>query len=88
MVEKNFFFTVLYKNPTITVGTTAFTNFIVNFDNIYTNIKNERPYTMFLWVISIVTRSISGLPVTPLPKGWIKIHLVLTSSLLTNTILY
>ena len=45
--RKYIFFTVLYKSPTIYVGTPAFTNFLLNLENLYLSTKKECPYAMY-----------------------------------------
>ena len=44
--NKKIFFTVLYRSPSYTHDTPQFNNFLLNFKNLYVNIKNENPYTM------------------------------------------
>ena len=44
--EKNIF-TVLYRNPIHKARTSQFSSFLVNFENLYSHIQNENPYTCF-----------------------------------------
>ena len=45
--HKKIFFTVLYRNPFNKAETAEFNSFLVNFETLYSNIMNEKPYTMF-----------------------------------------
>ena len=45
--RKKVLFTVLYKSPTISVGTPAFTIFLLNLENLYLSTKKECPYAMY-----------------------------------------
>ena len=47
--RKKIFFTVLYRSPAYNVGSIQFDNFLGNFKNLYENIKNENPYSMFFY---------------------------------------
>ena len=41
------FFTVLYRSPTFNYASTEFEAFLVNFKNLYSNIKAENPFVTF-----------------------------------------
>ena len=45
--RKKIFFTVLYRSPAYNLGSPQFDNFLLNFKNLYENIKKENPYTTF-----------------------------------------
>ena len=45
---KKIFFTVVYRNPAHKVGSVEFNTFLLNFQKLYTSIKNENPYAMFI----------------------------------------
>ena len=46
--RKKIFFTVLYRSPSFTHLSQEFADFVSRFRNLYTNIKNEKPYiTLF-----------------------------------------
>ena len=45
--RKKIFFTVLYRSPAYNLGSPQFENFLLNFKNLYENIKKENPYTTF-----------------------------------------
>ena len=45
--HKKKFFTVLYRNPINRVNSPEFTNFLLNFENLYKKIKDEKPYATF-----------------------------------------
>ena len=44
--NKKLFFTVLYRNPIYKTDSPEFANFVKNFEQLYMNILNEKPYTM------------------------------------------
>ena len=46
--NKKIFFTVLYRNPAYKSGSVEFNLFLLNFQNMYTSIKNEKPYAVFI----------------------------------------
>jgi len=45
--RKKIFFTVLYRSPFFKHASPEFLNFLVNFENLYSNIKKENPLAMF-----------------------------------------
>ena len=45
--RKFFFFTVLYRSPASNHNSPEFMDFLSNFNNLYTNIKNENPFAIF-----------------------------------------
>ena len=45
--RKKIFFTVLYRNPHNKANSNEFDLFLENLENLYTKIKNEKPYTTF-----------------------------------------
>ena len=45
--HKKIFFTVLYRNPKHDVSSAGFSDFLINFENLYNSIKTEKPYAMF-----------------------------------------
>ena len=47
MAEETFF-TVLYRSPSFNYASTEFEAFLVNFKNLYSKIKAENPFAMFL----------------------------------------
>ena len=46
--RKHFFFTLLYRSPSQTNNYPEFENFLQNIDTLYTKIKGENPYSIFL----------------------------------------
>ena len=45
--RKIFFFTVLYRSPSNSIGSPEFEAFLQNFNDLYTKIQSENPYAMF-----------------------------------------
>ena len=45
--RKNIFFTVLYRNPWNKAPSAEFQHFIIDMENLYQKIKEEKPYAMF-----------------------------------------
>ena len=45
--RKNIFFGVIYRSPSIKYGTQEFDNFLNNFHELYSKIKNENPFSVF-----------------------------------------
>ena len=45
--RKKFFFTVLYRSPAFNHTSPEFLDFLSNFTNLYSKIKNENPYASF-----------------------------------------
>ena len=45
--KKNIFFTVLYRNPSSNHTSPEFQTFLANFENLYSNIKAEKPFATF-----------------------------------------
>ena len=45
--SKKIFFTLLYRSPAFKDGSPEFENFLLNFENLFNNIKKENPYVMF-----------------------------------------
>ena len=58
---KKYFFTVLYRNPIYKSDSPEFANFVHNFEQLYVNILNEKPYTM-LFVGDFNAHSINWFP--------------------------
>ena len=52
--HKKIFFTVLYRNPASEANSAEFKSFLENFENLYLKINDEKPYSRFLLVISMV----------------------------------
>ena len=46
--NKKIFFTVLYRNPAYKLGSVEFNSFLLIFENMYTSIKKENPYAVFI----------------------------------------
>ena len=59
--HKKIFFTVLYRNPIYKSDSPEFANFVHNFEQLYVNILNEKPYTM-LFVGDFNAHSINWWP--------------------------
>ena len=45
--KKRIFFTVIYRSPSQNYASTGFDEFLSNFENLFTKIKSENPYSMF-----------------------------------------
>ena len=45
--KKRIFFTVIYRSPCQNYGSTGFDEFLNNFQDLFTKIKSENPYSMF-----------------------------------------
>jgi len=45
--SKKIFFTVIYRSPAFKDGSLEFEHFLLNFNNLFTKIKDENPYVMF-----------------------------------------
>ena len=45
--NKKIFFTLIYRSPAFKDGSLEFDQFLLNFNNLHNNIKNENPYVMF-----------------------------------------
>ena len=59
--RKKIFFTVLYRSPAHNLSSPQFDNFLLNFQNLYKNIKKGNPYTVFLLGISMGTLNFGGI---------------------------
>ena len=45
--RKKVFFTVIYRSPSFAAATPAFQTFLLNFENLFDNIRKEKPYAIF-----------------------------------------
>ena len=45
--RKKIFFTVLYRNPSMTANTSGFNSFLENFETLHSKIKTLKAYAMF-----------------------------------------
>ena len=67
--RKKIFFTVLYRTPSCNHTSPEFQDFLSKFETLYSNIKTENPFAIFLQVILMHTPSFGGLMVTQIRKA-------------------
>ena len=63
--KKKIFFTVLYRSPSNKSGSAEFDKFLLDFSNLYENIKKDNPYATFSLVTLMRILNFGGEMVIP-----------------------